>query len=103
MTEPIQPSAGASRAAIALIRDASKGKAGVRSDVELMAQPITHRVAHIIDRESGLAKLLEAAEPALEQLIFYRKKIREMASSHDMGNAVPATLEQAIAKCERGE
>ncbi len=67
MNKETKPSAGALRAAFALMREASQGNRKM-SDLELMAQPVTHRVAQIIDRETGLAELLEAARDAKESL-----------------------------------
>lgn len=104
MTQPTRPSAWALKAAIALVRDAGKGKFRNTPDLEFLAQPITHKVAHIIDeayrdRETGVAELLGATKDWVEW-------IRE---SWDEGEREAKffprleQLEQAITKCEGGE
>ena len=68
----MKPTAAALRAAIALIRDASKGKTRNQSDTELMAQPITHKVARIIDHETAcpqVEELIKAANAVVSEFL----------------------------------
>jgi len=57
-----KPSAWALRTAIALMRDAGGAQLRNVSDLELLARPITHKVASTIDRETGVLELLNVAK-----------------------------------------
>ncbi len=82
MTQPTKPSAGALRAA-----------------KEWYVYPKDSRVeslAYVIDRETGMAELLEAAKVAVGEL--------DCSGTIDFLTAgALKKLEQAIAKCERKE
>lgn len=61
-----KPSAWALRTAIALMRDAGGAQLRNVSDLELLARPVIHKIASMIDHETGVAELLKAAENILQ-------------------------------------
>ena len=94
----MKPTAAALRAAIALIRDASKGKTRNRSDTELMAQLITHKIARIIDHETAcpqVEELIKAANTVVREFV-------EMSGSIEETPLNIQRLAEAGAKAERG-
>ncbi len=97
MPEQAKPSAGAMRAAFALMRNASQGRKW--SDLDLVAQPITHEVANTIDRETGVAELLDAAKQVNGFLNLWYASSRPGFS---LPQEISYRFEQAIAKAERG-
>lgn len=84
MTQASKPSAGALRAASEICEDG-------RWDEQV--------IAHIIDRETGLAKLLEAAELAKAELRYYPGE--ENKEGDALVDAAYSALQQAIAKAEQ--
>ena len=92
MTQPIRPSAGAYRAACQIL------------DRQHLPGWSIKIYAQIIDLETGVAELLEAAKAAHTSLRTFSDHVpeneKQWVSSDD--DALK-TLEQAIAKCECGE
>ncbi len=84
-TKPSAPSPGALRAANALAGLATNTSANI------------HSVALIIDRETGVAELLEAAKFALTTLDYY-----DQQAEFGFHGPLRKKLKQAIAKCESG-
>lgn len=88
MTQLTKPSAGALRAADR-IRDLLE-KWNSLEITKIGATFYQEETARIIDRETGVAELLEAAKIALQ---YFRGK-------HENADASASRLKQAIAKCE---
>ena len=91
MTQPSKPSAGALRAARRLLRVAQS--AGTELNM------YDEEIAKIIDRETGVAELLEAARHVIPLL--HRLNMDDCPLDR-WGPKATHQLEQAIAKCESG-
>ncbi len=98
MTQPTKPSAGALRAADR-IRDLLEDCGSLKiANSTIGATPFQEGVAEIIDRQTGVAELLEAAKAAIDFLWKERGQIVGIADVK-----LSEALRQAITKCERGE
>ena len=102
-TKPSQVSAGALRAALKIYEATPPitGNKGYRG-------PTCGEVATIIDRETGMAELLEAAKKFSGEALAAIVLLREAETPLDRSNAIVGfdvdrhKFEQAIAKCESG-
>ena len=93
-TQSTKPSAGALRAA----KEISL-KTIIRSkDNMVVSYASTTQVADIIDRETGVAELLEAAKEAVLWIAHLEGQVALLYTSKESKD-----LLQAIAKCEGGE
>jgi len=98
MTKDTQakPSTGALRAADILWREYVIGTPQADGGILF---PGTHRLAKIIDRETGMAGLLEAAKEALIVLDELVDEVEDM-QEYKLQRPIEERLRQAISKCE---
>ena len=99
-TRPSPPSTGAVRAAdriCDLLEDCGSSET---THSTIGATPFQEEVAHIIDRETGMAELLEALKVARKWI---GRVPQEYSASESISlDAAQEQVEQAIAKCESG-
>ena len=95
MTQPTKPSAGASPGALRAARKIAERT--LRTLQGWDEQTWVDIAAEIIDRETGVAELLEAAKFALTTLDYY-----DQQAEFGFHGPLRKKLKQAIAKCESG-